>query len=79
MRVLTPGACGITRPRRRAQTCAECHGARVLKLPRAWLLRHLQCITDAVVEFSFDVVSAAVRTRNCTKEGDAFPNFVWNA
>ena len=31
MRVLTPNACG-TRPRRHTQTCAECHGARVLQL-----------------------------------------------
>ena len=29
MRVLTPDACGTTRPRQRTQTCAECHGARV--------------------------------------------------
>ena len=34
MRVLSPDACGTTRPRQRTQTCAECHGARVLKLPR---------------------------------------------
>ena len=34
MRVLSPDACGTTRPRQRTQTCAECHGAIVLKLPR---------------------------------------------
>ena len=33
-RLLSPDACGTTRPCQRTQTCAECHGARVLKLPR---------------------------------------------
>ena len=33
MRVLSPDACGTTRPRQRTQTCAECHGAIVLKVP----------------------------------------------
>ena len=36
MQVLSPNACGTTRPRQRTQTCAECRGARVLELPRVY-------------------------------------------
>ncbi len=37
MRVLSPEACGATRRHQRIHTCAECHGARVLKYASKWL------------------------------------------
>ena len=45
MSMLKPDACGATARHQRIYTCAECHGARVLKRPQGMRdLQYCECI-----------------------------------
>ena len=52
MNLLSPDACGTAQWHQRLQTCAECHGARVLKRPQGKWALHISCRENGLLELS---------------------------